>query len=75
MTECIVTADIKDDEAQALARFLDRLMLSDFEAKCPSYAQEAYLMQAAAEKVRRAIGQRQPRRAGSCGSTAVPFTA
>jgi hypothetical protein len=61
MTECIVTADVKDDEAQALARFLDRLMLSDFEAKCPSYTQEdAYLMQAAAEKVRRAIGQRQP---------------
>lgn len=49
-----IVCDLPDDEATALAQFLKRVCLSDFRPLACDM-EEAYIMQAAAERVRTAL--------------------
>ena len=51
-----ITVELPDDEAEAFAQFLKRMILDDYHAKCARHDQaEANLMQAAGERFRQAL--------------------
>lgn len=54
--EAILNAEIPADEAEALAEFLKRVGYSDFRSLAKS-DEEAYLMQAGAAKVAKALAE------------------
>lgn len=52
----IVKVELNRVEAAALAQLLKRMTLADYTAKClPASPSEAYVMQAAAERVRASL--------------------
>ncbi len=52
----IITLEITEQEAEAFSEFLKRMGLSDYQAKAQTI-DEAYSMQDAGEKVRKALAE------------------
>ena len=52
----IITLDITEQEAEIFSEFLKRMGLSDYQAKAQT-TDEAYLMQDAGEKIRKALAE------------------